>query len=123
MNIALWIVQGLLGAMFMFAGLSKLFQPKEKLKDRMPWVNDFSAGTVKFVGMSEMLGGIGLVVPWATHIVPVLTPIAGIGLAIIMILAGIYHLGKDEYRGVIICSVLLLLNVFIAYGRLKLVTS
>jgi uncharacterized membrane protein len=123
MNIALWIVQGLLGAMFTFAGLTKVFQPKEKLKDRMPWVNDFSANTVKFIGLSELLGGIALIVPWAAHIVPVLTPIAAIGLAIVMLLAGIYHVSKDEFKGVVICTVFLLLTVFVAYGRLVLVPA
>jgi uncharacterized membrane protein len=123
MNIALWFVQGLLGVMFTFAGVTKMFQPKEKLKDKMPWVLDYSGDMVKFVGFAELLGGLGLIIPWATHIVPVLTPVAAIGLGIIMLLAAIYHLRKGEYPGIAICTVLLLLSAFVAYGRLMPLTA
>ena len=117
MNIALWFVQGLLGAMFTFAGITKLFSPKEKLAPKMPWVNDYSLGMVRFVGFSELLIGVGLIAPWATQILPVLTPIAAVSLIVIMILAAIYHLRKGEYPGVAINTVIALLAAFVAYGR------
>lgn len=117
MNIALWIVQILLGLAFAAAGIMKSTQPKEKLAANMPWVNDFSAGTVKFVGIAELLGAIGLIAPWATDIAPILTPLAATGLALTMLLAAIYHLRKKEYQAIGINAVLLALAAFVAIGR------
>jgi putative oxidoreductase len=117
MNTALWIAQGLFGAMFIMAGIVKSTQSKEKLSTRMPWVNDYSATQVKLIGLSELLGGIGLILPWYLGIVPILTPIAAVGLAIIMVLAAVYHFGKKEYSGIGVNLFLLAGTVFIAYGR------
>ena len=116
MNTALWIAQGIL-ATFVMAGLIKMIQPKEKLKDRMPWVNDYSVSQVKLIGLAELLGGIGLVIPWLTGIVPVLTPLAAVGLGIIMVLAAIYHYKHQEYAAIAFNAVFLVLAVFVAYGR------
>ena len=117
MNTALWIAQGVLGAMMIMAGIMKTFQPKEKLAPNLPWVKDFSAATVKFVGLSELLGGIGLIVPWYTGILPILTPLAAIGIGIIMVLAAVYHFQHKEYRGIGINMFLAAIAAFIAYGR------
>jgi hypothetical protein len=116
MNTALWIAQGILG-LFVMAGIMKTFQPKEKLKERMPWVNDYSAGQVKLIGVAELLAGIGVIVPWLTGILPILTPIAAVGLAIIMFLAAVYHFNHKEYPGIGINAVFFALAVFVAYGR------
>lgn len=117
MNIALWIVQGLLGALFTLAGITKATQPKEKLSARMPWVNDYTATQVKLIGIAELLGGVGLILPWALDIVPGLTVLAALGLALVMILAAIYHLRKGEYAGIGINAVFLALALFVAVGR------
>ena len=117
MNIALWIAQGILAAMFTMAGIMKSTQPKEKLSKNLPWVNDYSAGQVKLIGLAELLGGIGLVVPWLTGIAPILTPIAAVGLGLIMVFAAIYHFNHKEYPGIGINIVLLAIMVFVAYGR------
>ena len=118
MNTALWIIQALLAAMFAMAGTTKLTQPQEKLEKQFPWVNDFSLSTVRLIGVSELLGAIGLIVPWLTGIVPVLTPIAASGFCLIMILAtNLVHLKKGEYKGVAMNVVLFLLALFVAYGR------
>jgi hypothetical protein len=117
MNTALWIAQGVLGAMMIMAGMMKSIQSKEKLAPKLPWVNDYSAGTVKFVGVSELLGGIGLIVPWYTGILPILTPIAAVGIGVIMILAAVYHFNKKEYPGIGINMFLLAIAAFIAWGR------
>jgi hypothetical protein len=74
MNVFLWIVQAVLAAMFVLAGIMKSTQPKEKLAPKLPWVQDFSAGTVRFIGVAELLGGLGLILPAATGIAPILTP-------------------------------------------------
>lgn len=117
MNILLWIAQGIAGAMFILAGAMKSTQPLEKLSGQMSWINDFSTGMVRFVGISELLGGIGLVLPWATGIVPVLTPLSGAALAVVMIAAAIYHVRKKEMKAIGMNIFLFALTVFVAYGR------
>jgi len=116
MNIALWIAQGIL-AMFVMAGLMKATQPKEKLAVKMPWVNDFSLWQVKLIGLSQLLGGIGVMVPWLTGIAPILTPIAASGLALIMLFAAIYHITKKEYSAIGVNFMFGALAVFVAWGR------
>ncbi|MEZ4660593.1 MAG: DoxX family protein [Caldilineaceae bacterium] len=118
MNIALWIVQVLLGAAFIMAGVMKSTQPKEKLKANMGWVEDFSANTVRIIGILELLAGIGLILPWLTNILPILTPLAAIGLVLTMIGAAIVHMRRGENSAIGINVVLLLLAAFVAYGRL-----
>ncbi len=117
MNIALWIVAGVLALAFLAAGLMKVSQPKEKLAASMGWVNDFSPGTVKFIGTMEILGAIGLILPAATGIAPVLTPLAATGLAITMILAAIVHGRRGEPQMIIVNAVLLVLALFVAIMR------
>ncbi|BAK34708.1 hypothetical protein MLP_16940 [Microlunatus phosphovorus NM-1] len=117
MNIALWIVAGVLALAFLAAGLMKVSQPKEKLAASMGWVDDFSPGTVKFIGTMEILGAIGLILPAATGIAPVLTPLAATGLAITMILAAIVHGRRGEPQMIIVNAVLLVLALFVAIMR------
>jgi uncharacterized membrane protein len=117
MNTALWIAQGLFGAMFIMAGLMKSTQPKEKLAQNMPWVNDYSAAQVKMIGISELLGGIGLILPWYLGIASILTPIAASALALVMVLAAVYHFRHKEYPGIGVNFFLLVGVLFIAWGR------
>lgn len=117
MNIALWIVAGVLALAFLAAGLMKVSQPKEKLAASMGWVNDFSPGTVKFIGTMEILGAIGLILPAATGIAPVLTPLAATGLAVTMILAAIVHGRRREPQMILVNAVLLALALFVAIMR------
>ena len=117
MNVFLWIVQALLAAAFVMAGMMKATQPKEKLAPRLPWSEDFSAGTVKFIGVAELLGGLGLILPAATGIAPILTPIAATGLAVIMALAAITHIRRKEPSAVLFTAALFLLAAFVAWGR------
>ncbi len=117
MNIALWIMQGLAGVMFLLAGVLKASQPKEKLAKNMAWVEDFSATQIRLIGLSEILGGLGLILPGVTHILPVLTPIAAACLAVIMGGAVYTHLRRKENNGMVAPAVLLLLSVIVAIGR------
>jgi hypothetical protein len=117
MNIALWFIQGILAGMFAMAGLMKTFQPKEKLAPKLPWVNDYSDGMVKFIGISEFIGAVGLILPWALQIYPILTPIAAAALALVMVLAAIYHLRKGEYKAIGFNFVLFALCAIVAYFR------
>lgn len=119
LNIALWVAQVLLAAMFLMAGIMKATQPIEELSQSMTWVNDFSAGMVKFIGISELLGGIGLLLPALLRIKPIFTPLAALGLFIIMVLAFIYHISNAEYQALGINLILGAIAVFIAWGRYK----
>ena len=114
MNIAVWIIQGILALMFLMAGIMKSTQPKDKLLRSLPWVNDFSLQTVRFIGISELLGAIGIVVPQLTGICPILSPIAAVGLIVIMVLAFVSHLPKKEYKEVGFNTTLLILAVVVA---------
>jgi len=116
MNVALWIVQGLLALMFLPAGMMKAFQ-YEKAKATMPWAKDSSKGLVNFIGVAELLGGLGLIIPWATGIAPALTPIAGASLALVMLLAAIFHARRGEYKAIGMNVVVLALALFVAIGR------
>lgn len=97
MTIAFYIVAGLTAVIFLGAGGIKLARPKSALTESgMTWVEDFSPTSVKLIGLAEALGAVGLIVPTATNIMPVLSPIAGIGLVIVMIGAAIVHTRRKE---------------------------
>ncbi len=116
MNIALWIVQVMLGAMFIFAGVTKAFRYGHA-HATLPWVKDVPRGMTTFIGISELLGGLGLVLPAITRILPWLTPLAAAALALVMLLAAGFHTSRKEWSGIAFNTVLLVLAVFVAYGR------
>lgn len=119
MHIALWIVSGLLAAVFLVAGSTKLLIPPEKLA-RAPgggWVLDFSARFVKILGALEILGAIGVILPALLHIAPVLTPLAAVGLGIVMIGAAIVESRRREFKHAALNAFYLALAVFVAWGR------
>ena len=80
-NAALWTAQALLAALFLFAGVTKLVLPVETLTAQSP----FSGAFLRFIGVAETLGAIGLILPGLSRIQPRLTPLAALGLVIIMI--------------------------------------
>ena len=83
----------------------------------MAWVDDYSTTGVKLIGLAELLGGIGVVIPWLTGIAPVLTPVSAVGLAVIMFLAAVYHFNHKEYPLSAFNTFFLALAVFVACGR------
>ena len=117
MNIALWIVQVSLALFFLAAGSIQLMRPKAKLAELMAWVEDFSARTVRLIGILEILGAIGILLPALTGIFPWLTSPAAVGLLLTMIGAAITHARRSEYSMIAINIVLLVLAAFVAYGR------
>ena len=128
MNVLLWILQVLLGVMFLLAGFMKASQAKEKIKasggERMAWVDSLSEGQVTTIGVLELLAGIGLILPQLTNILPWLTPLAAIGLVLTMIGAAALHVQRgDGTQSVVTNIVLLLLAAFVAYGRIDLLTG
>lgn len=120
MNIALWIVQVLLGGMFVMAGVMKAFQ-YERAKASLPWVKDVPSSLTRFIGIAELLGGLGLLLPAITGILPWLTPLAGAGLALVMVLAIGFHASRREAQAIGFNAVLLVLAAFVAYGRFMVV--
>ena len=118
MNVVLWIVAGLLALAFLAAGGFKLTQSKQKLAaSGMGWTEDFSAGMIKAIGGLEVLAAIGLILPPALKIAPVLAPLAALGLILIMIGAAITHARRKETPMIAINAVLLVLAVVVAWGR------
>jgi uncharacterized membrane protein YphA (DoxX/SURF4 family) len=120
---ALWVVQVLLAGAFVVSGATKLSQPKEKLLKKWAWVEDFSQGSVRIIGVLEVLGAIGIVVPALTGIVPSLTPLAALGLVLTMIGAALTHLRRAEYGAIAVNVVVLILAAFVAYGRFFVVPA
>jgi uncharacterized membrane protein YphA (DoxX/SURF4 family) len=118
MNIALWIIAGLLAVAVLASGAMKLARPKEKLAAfGMGWVEDFSAGAVKAIGALEVLAAVGLILPAALGIAPVLVPLAAVGLVVLMVGAIITHLGRHEAQVTASPMALLALAVLVAWGR------
>lgn len=118
MNIALWIVQGVLALVFAGAGLTKLTTERKAIVDKgMGWAAHWSDGGVKFIGAVEVLGALGLVLPQALGIAPVLTPIAAAALTLVMIGAVVDHLRHNDAKGAPPAAVLALLALFVAIGR------
>jgi uncharacterized membrane protein YphA (DoxX/SURF4 family) len=122
MNIALWVAQGLVALFFLTAGIPKLTQPMPTLAKRLPWAPSLPAGFVRFIGAAEIVGAIGLIVPAATKIAPVLTIAAAIGLAVVMVSAIIFHATRKEYTNIAPSVVFLLFIAFVLVGRLAWVT-
>lgn len=119
MNIVYWVLQGLLAAAMGMAGGMKATQGKAKLlaDPKMGWVEDFSDAMVRSIGGLEVAAAFGLILPWALDIAPVLTPLAAVGVVILMIGAAITHLRRGENQMIIGNIVLGAIAVVIAIGR------
>lgn len=99
MNTAIWVAQVLLAAAFLAAGAMKLALPRKRLVDTGPamaWAADFSDGAVKAIGTAEVLGALGLILPAALGVAPVLTPLAAAGLFLVMVGAAVTHVRRGE---------------------------
>ncbi|MFF3574339.1 DoxX family protein [Nocardia jiangxiensis] len=119
MNIAVWIAQGLLAFVYLVAGGLKLVRSREQLAatGRLDWMKDNSDAVVRAVGAIEVLGALGVILPAATGIAPILTPIAAVGLVIVQIGALRVHLTRNERQPLPANVILLLLAAFVAIGR------
>ena len=118
MNIVVWVVSALLALVFLGAGFMKLSKSREELAPKMHWVNGASAGQVKAVGLVEVLGALGLILPALTGIAPVLTPLAALGLFLVMAGAVVVHVKSgDAAKETLPAVVLGLLSLFVAWAR------
>jgi len=114
MNIALWIVQALLGALFVFSGVMKFVMPVEEMTKQMPGMPGWF---LHFIGVAEILGGLGLVLPGLVRVRPGLTPLAAAGLVIIMIGATVVSAMIGPLPMAALPFVVGVLAAFVAYGR------
>lgn len=117
LHIGLWVGQSLLAAIFLMAGGMKLVAPVEELAKNMPWVHGAMGGLVRVIGLVEVLGALGLILPAATRIKPILTPLAAGGLLLVMLLAAATHISRGEFPSVGPPIVLGALAAFVAWGR------
>jgi hypothetical protein len=117
MNIAVWIVSGLLALLYVFTGGAKILRSKEALAPTMSWTRSARPGVIKAVGILEILGAVGLILPWLTGIVPILTPIAAVGLVLLQAGAIVVHIRIGEAKSVPFNATLLLLAAFVAVFR------
>ncbi len=120
MNTLLWIVQILLALMFLFHGRIML-SPPASLQAGMAYIRAIPIGLRRFIGVAEILAGIGSVLPALTGVLPWLTPLAAVGLVILMVAAAIFHIPRKEYGNVVFNLILLALAAFVAYGRFVVV--
>jgi hypothetical protein len=119
MNLTLWIIAGLLAVIFLVGGVGKLIMPKEKIAATPfgGWVEDFSTGSIKTIGVLEVLAAVGLVLPPAMDIAPVLVPLAAVGLVLLMAGAAITHLSRHEFKVITANLAYLALASFVTWGR------
>ncbi|MGH3855711.1 MAG: DoxX family protein [Pseudonocardiaceae bacterium] len=118
MDIALWVGQGVLAVMFALSGLVKVTQSKERLlATGQTGVRDVPLIGIRAIAVCELLAAAGLILPWATGTARALTPVAALGLAAIMVGAGVIHARLGEPRNVAINIVLLLICLILAVAR------
>jgi uncharacterized membrane protein YphA (DoxX/SURF4 family) len=120
LNIALWVAQILLFLMFGSAGYLKVFMPMDALAGMMSYTADYPEWFTRMIGVFELLGAAGIILPALTRIVPVLTPLAALGFAAIQVLAiGLHAMRGETAMTLPINLVLLALAVFVVWGRWK----
>ncbi|KRA39171.1 MULTISPECIES: DoxX family protein [unclassified Nocardioides] len=120
MNVVVWIVSGLLAALFLMAGTMKLAKSKEQIlaDPKLGWAESFSPGMIKLIGAAEVAGALGLILPGAFDVATWLVPAAAIGLAVTMAGAALTHARRNEWPSVAFTVVLLALAVFVAVERM-----
>ncbi len=120
LNITLWVLQVVLAAMYLMAGYQKTFGDLDVVVKTIFWIAYTPAPLVRFIGVSELLGAIGLILPAALKIRPQLTTLAAAGLTTIMLLANLMHIYRGEYFVLPMTLLLFAMAAFVAYGRWKL---
>ena len=119
LNVGLWGVQVLLGGLFLVAGFGKLSTPLDAMAGNMAWVADVPGWLVRVIGAAEVLGGIGLLLPSLTRILPALTPLAAAGLTLDMVSACVFHIVRGESTQAMVTLILAGLTAFVAWGRFR----
>ncbi|HRZ96551.1 MAG TPA: DoxX family protein [Paludibacter sp.] len=119
MNTILWFIQAILAAIFAMAGLLKIILPPEKLiKMGLKWVVRLPVYKVRFIGISELLGAIGLILPMVLNYYPIITPIAAFGFVMVMVFAAYHHYRYSENKAIVFNVALMIFAAIIVVGRL-----
>lgn len=117
MNTIIWVIQGLLSAFFLMPAYTKLTSTKEKLVEKQMLEPEQSINGPRFVGLMELLGSIGIIVPQLTGIAKILTPIAAVGFALVMLGAFFIHLKKKDFKILPLLIGVFTLSVITAFYR------
>ena len=117
LEIALWSIQGLLSAAFLIGAAMKIFMSIPRLSAMWPWAGALSPVSVRTIGVVDMLGGLGVVLPMLTHTLPQLTVLAAIGCVALQICAIAFHASRKELDALPVNFVLLPMAAFIVWGR------
>lgn len=118
MNTTLWVCQILLAIIFGYSGVMKSTQSRETLiRMNQTGVDGLSYPLIRFIGITEILGAAGIILPWALKVLPVLTPMTALCFAMIMTLALPIHYKRKEYQSVGINITLFCVSLFVAYMR------
>jgi uncharacterized membrane protein YphA (DoxX/SURF4 family) len=117
MNVVLWVLQALLAIAFVWSGVPKVTKERGQMLEKAPYVEDLSDAQVTAIGILEVAAGLGMILPAATGIVPVLTPIAALGLVVVMVGAALLHVRRREPQGVALTIVLGAMAAIVAWGR------
>ncbi|MEQ6202231.1 DoxX family protein [Sulfitobacter sp. HNIBRBA2951] len=119
-NIGLWLAQVILAAMFIMAGTTKLMSGSAELVAMgMGWAENAPFLLIKFIGIAEVAGALGLILPAATRIMPDLTRLAAAGLCVVMVLAAGVHIFRGEFEVVPVNAVLFALAALVVWGRAR----
>lgn len=126
MDTFLWILQTMLAMVFLYSGINKsIYSEKVLVAKGQTGVEGLPIGLIRFIGITEVLGSIGILLPWLIKVLPLLTPVSALCFALIMVPAAIIHYkripkSEKERNNVITNVVLFVICLTVAYGRLKL---
>ena len=116
MDTILWIAQVVLAFLFLLFGVTHLTR-RESMRERVPWMWALPREAMLIIGILDILGAIGLILPAVTRIQPWLTPLAALCLAVLMVFAIVFHIRRGEFRNIALNVILGLLAAFVAWGR------
>jgi putative oxidoreductase len=119
LNITLWIVQGLTATLMLMSAYMKIATPILELSSKWKWTGELPETVVRLLGVIDLLGGIGIILPALLRIKPSLTPLAAVGIILLMISASVFHISRGESSVIGFNIMIMLLASFVAWGRYK----
>ncbi|MBM9466722.1 DoxX family protein [Nakamurella leprariae] len=117
MDVLLWIIAGVLAAALAFSGVFKLVLPRERYVASQPWAADAPSWAPPAIGVLEVAGAVGVVLPALIGVAPVVVPVAATGLALVMAGAVAMHVARREWSALVPSGVLLVLAALVAWAR------
>ena len=124
MNTLLWVLQGFIAFTFLYSGIHKsIFSEPILVARGQTGVEGLPLGLIRFIGLSEIAGAVGIILPGWLNVLPLLTVVAALCFALIMVLAARIHYRRREFTSVLLNTMLFFICLFIAYGRLFLLEA